>query len=843
MKTKTASWVAAFLIVAFSAQTFAGTVYWDIDGATAGGSGAATANGTWDQNTTATWSTSALGDVATGTFQAGGGATPDAVFSAGTDVNSATASAIALSGAVSANSLTIEEGRLTMTGVLSSSPTLTLGSGGITIGSTAANGVTLIGGLAGSTSPINIILSANQTWNIATGRTLQTTNALFTSNNTVKLSGSADLTINADTAANGSVILGDDLGTTDYTGNITVKGGTLSVFSDGNTLTSKSSAGTGTITLGDTSGSRNATLSMGINTGRTITNPIVIAGGSTGNTITLTTVALSNSPTFSGGITMNHDLSIAHVGTSGSLIVGGSSGVTTNGYTITTTAAGTGGVLISTAISGAGGLIVNGRTTLTGLNTSWTGPITVSAGNTLIAGSAATGLRTLGTGTISLANTALLNFAGNEGNGTDYQNGTITIASGTASVAATGGSGRIRAIGNFDLGVGGTGAALSVDPIFNTLASSGVRLLGDSTINVSPTGGGTGTFNVHGGVSNSGGNYSLTKTGTGSLTLGSSTTATANVTARTGVASTYGGDTNIQAGSIRVGMNNALPTGTTVNIASGAVLDLSVTGQAISVANFNAEIAGLSDLGGGGGTVTANSLANNLAAQRTLTLNGSGNYAFTGNIVNATGAGTGNLAVTKTGSGTQTLGGGANTYSGPTTVSGGTLLVNGSLTASSSVTVAVGATLGGSGTIASDTTISGTLSAGNSPGLLTFNDAGIGVADLTLTGTANSYFEIDGNVRGTSYDAVDVEGLLTLGGTLTLDFGYTPLISDTFDLFNFANQVGSFSSVVFVDSGYAGSFDASTGILSLSAIPEPSTYAMLMGGLGLLAWLRRRNHA
>ena len=142
-------------------------------------------------------------------------------------------------------------------------------------------------------------------------------------------------------------------------------------------------------------------------------------------------------------------------------------------------------------------------------------------------------------------------------------------------------------------------------------------------------------------------------------------------------------------------------------------------------------------------------------------------------------------------------------------------------------------TLGGSGVITGAVVIDGNLSPGNSPGLFA-------TGPLTLNGGANSIFEINGLTRGTQFDAVNVTGLLTLGGTLTLDFGFTPDVSDTFDLFNFTTQTGSFSSVVFVDPGYAGSFDSTTGILALSAVPEPSTALMLLGGLGMTVLLRRR---
>ena len=82
----------------------------------------------------------------------------------------------------------------------------------------------------------------------------------------------------------------------------------------------------------------------------------------------------------------------------------------------------------------------------------------------------------------------------------------------------------------------------------------------------------------------------------------------------------------------------------------------------------------------------------------------------------------------------------------------------------------------------------------------------------------------------------------------------------TWDLFNFASETGTFASIALADQ-YSGSlldadsngiwdltdgdntwqFTESTGVLGLTVIPEPR--AALLGGLGLLALLRRRRSA
>jgi len=228
--------------------------------------------------------------------------------------------------------------------------------------------------------------------------------------------------------------------------------------------------------------------------------------------------------------------------------------------------------------------------------------------------------------------------------------------------------------------------------------------------------------------------------------------------------------------------------------------------------------------------------------------------------------------LTKTGDG-QLLLNANNTYSGATVVSAGSLIIGagGSVGSSSVLDVASGATLDvsavtggfavvggqtlrGSGTIVGNTTVNGALQPGNSPGLLTFNN------DLTLGGAAVTTMEINGaGVRGTAFDAIDVVGLLTYGGNLTLSMGTTfGFGSYSFDLFE-GSTTGSFDTVT-LGGLYSGSlvnssgvwglangndtwtFTESTGLLALEVVPEPSTYALLLlaaSGLGA-RMIRRR---
>jgi autotransporter-associated beta strand protein len=93
--------------------------------------------------------------------------------------------------------------------------------------------------------------------------------------------------------------------------------------------------------------------------------------------------------------------------------------------------------------------------------------------------------------------------------------------------------------------------------------------------------------------------------------------------------------------------------------------------------------------------------------------------------------GRGNL--TKTGAGQLALSG-SNSYTGLTTVSEGKLVVNGFLSGTGGVVTAAATILGGAGTISGIVSGSGTISPGNSPGILT-------AASIDLTGGMDFAFE------------------------------------------------------------------------------------------------------
>lgn len=220
-----------------------------------------------------------------------------------------------------------------------------------------------------------------------------------------------------------------------------------------------------------------------------------------------------------------------------------------------------------------------------------------------------------------------------------------------------------------------------------------------------------------------------------------------------------------------------------------------------------------------------------------LTIHGAATLtAATGATATFSGAFSGSGNVTKTGLGTVLLTGNAD-HSGGTIVSAGTLLVNGSH--ASAVTVSTGATLGGNGTISGLATLnsSATLSPGNSLGNLNFNGG------LVLQAGSSVNMEINGATVG-QFDTINVtSGSLAYGGTLNLVFGYTPTVNSTYTLFtgaSVASATGDFATLSFNNPEYAGTFAPATGTLTLTAIPEPKTWALLGLGASFLLWQIRR---
>jgi autotransporter-associated beta strand protein/T5SS/PEP-CTERM-associated repeat protein len=665
-------------------------------------------------------------------------------------------------------------------------------------------------------------------------------------------------------------------GTNTYTGFTAVNGGALDVTG---------SLTTGGLGVGRTNGSTAAVTVSGADATLRIENGspnFITVGDATGSTGTLTIadgglVALADGAKLTvgwggaGTLNLNSGGTVEIGGTADGLQQG-SGGTTVKlaggtlrvadgfsssvPFTLTNTSAleVTGGTAtISGALSGAGGLNKTGAGTLTLSGTStYAGGTTVSAG-TLSAGAdgalAANTAYTVNAGTLDL-------------NGHD-----LTVS----SLAGAGGAVTLGA------------ATLTVDQAGNTDYAGGITGTGGLTkqgvgaLTLSGTSSYTGETAVNGGA--------LDVTGlltTGGLGVGRAVGATAVVTVS-------GAGARLDASGFMTVGDKSGSTGTltiadggTVALGAGAKFSLGWDG---STGTLNLNSGGTLEVGGtdgiqrytsGGspaGTPTFNFAGGTLrvvhadltsAVDQTLTSTSS---TVDTNGLNATLSGhlTGGGALTKTGAGTLTLAA-ANSYSGATTVSAGTLALaaGGAFANTSGVDLATGATLdlsaaggfafgaaqtlSGKGTVNGDVTVAGTLAPGASPGLMTFN------GDLTLGSTATLQIELGGaGVRGTDYDAVDVGGALTYGGTLDVVSweGFVPVAGDTFNVLDYATATGAFDTLDLFTLGPGLQWDTSqlysTGSLAVvaSAVPEPSTYALIMGALLWAATFglrRRRAH-
>lgn len=216
-------------------------------------------------------------------------------------------------------------------------------------------------------------------------------------------------------------------------------------------------------------------------------------------------------------------------------------------------------------------------------------------------------------------------------------------------------------------------------------------------------------------------------------------------------------------------------------------------------------------------------------------IGGEGNFILNGSLLNT---GIGVRGLRKDGTGKVTMQA-ANTYNGDTTIAGGTLIVNGSLQ-SPLTTVSAGATLGGSGLLQGVLLNGGTVSAGNSAGLLSM--------DTLNASNGNFVFEIGSpTTRGVTYDAIDVTSLLTLGTDTDFTFevldNYVFSIGDSYDLFNFASIDATNFDITKLDVAlptlnlnelaWNTSSFTTDGIVNVIAVPEPSLLQMF--GIGLIS--------
>jgi autotransporter-associated beta strand protein len=703
------------------------------------------------------------------------------------------------------------------TALTSSSGTLTVadsvGGGVLTLTgvNTFNGGLTVKGGLVGFASdgstggtgyPLGVypssVTAADVTLN--GGGLLDTTSATISANRgltlgsnggTLDASSAQTLTVSSIITGSGGLTKGASSGivalnaVNTYTGATTISGGTLSVI------------GSGQLNSGSYAGNISDSGAFIYNSSQ----PQTLSGNITGSgTVTFSgsgTVTLSGASTVSGGLTLTGGtVSINGDGTSGGQPLGAYPGsysaanVTLNGSgaeildTVTTTIGAnrgitlgsSGGTLdassgqtltVSSIITGTGALTKGsaaGTVSLNGVNT-YTGATTISGGTLVIGGSGQLNSGSYGanisdSGTFKYNSSVAQTLSGvisGSGNVTQVGSGKLTLSGANTYSGVTAINGGILNAGVAEVASTSGPFGLPATPV-GSITFGGGTLQYSSANQVDYSGrfstAGSQSFSVD--LNSYSVTYATAIVGTGSSlsVADSSGGGTLLLTA----AGTYSGATSISGSgagvTLQSGLNNALPTGTTVTFGNGAstigILDLN---------GYNQQVGGLAV--GSSATGSSQVIGNSsTSANSTLTFNGSGTSTFGGLIKNTIGSGTETVALTVSG-GTLSLSG-ASTFTGGVNLNGGVLSVNGAESPGTS------GPLGASGTISFG---GGTLqfttadSADYSPRIST---AGSQSVELDLNGKAVTFGTgISGSSTSLTIGDTVGAGSLTLSGANT----------------------------------------------------------------------------
>ncbi|MEI6674288.1 MAG: autotransporter-associated beta strand repeat-containing protein, partial [Verrucomicrobiota bacterium] len=524
--------------------------------------------------------------------------------------------------------------------------TLTLGTGGITVGSLA--GAVILGSAADG-QKVDILLAGAQTW---TNQNLLTlSNGVNTAGYILTLSGATGTTTLDGVVTGSGGLTKTDVGTltltadNTYSGLTTISNGTLLLGADGGATNSPlgtTAAGT-TVTSGgalDLNG-----FSLGTAEGLTLSGTGVAGGG-----------ALTNSSygaaTYKGLLALggnasivasNGDIVLSHVGT----IIGLGFGLTlddgTNAYCSLASSIGTGtGTLTK---SGAGTWTLSGASTYTGQTTVNGGTLQLGRNNAIKAGNPVT------INSTTAAEIAILDL-----NGFALTIGTTGVSGLTLGGPGATDSGANQVIGS---GVGsvltlaGGSAALTYsatnNPLGATLAVTALSLnSAEQTLTIGNSSSASEDLTISSVIQNG----SLTKAGAGTLALYGT--------------NTYSGATTLNAGTLSVGADANLGAANPLVFNGGT---LQITGTALT--SYAA------------GKIGTHPVTLTPGQSLSLDINEVSNVFTISQILNQ-GAG----GLTKLGEGTVRLAA-ANTYTGLTTVNGGTLQlgVNNALPAGNAVVV------------------------------------------------------------------------------------------------------------------------------------------------------------
>lgn len=95
-----------------------------------------------------------------------------------------------------------------------------------------------------------------------------------------------------------------------------------------------------------------------------------------------------------------------------------------------------------------------------------------------------------------------------------------------------------------------------------------------------------------------------------------------------------------------------------------------------------------------------------------------------------------------------------------------------------------------------------------------------------------------------SFDRLTITDDVTLGGTIDVgNLGYTPVVGDSFVVATFDERLSN-STFSSLKHGFGSAVDFRVDYneqnVTLTVVPEPESWAMLLAGLGLMGALARR---
>lgn len=580
---------------------------------------------------------------------------------------------------------------VTFKGILYKNPT-----GATTIGAGSGKTLTLLDAgidmsdatLVDFTLSTDLVLGANQTWTVASGRTINLSCNTMTGAYNLAKAGAGTIASTANVAYSGATILSAGTLSVNALANGTVNspignpgstaamylvfdGGTLKYTGTGATSTNRlftlnatggtvdgsgtgaltMSAGGGTIVLDAVASARTLTLT-GSTTGNTF--DAILGDYSSGNPTYLTksgtgTWILSRANTYTGTTTVSQGT----LQCSAANVISSSSPVSITTGAIFNPNANNQSV---GSLTGGGNVTIGAATlTLGGDNSSPAAYTGVISGSNLI--KSGTGTQTLNglntyTGTTAIQNGAIsINTIKSVSGGSSSLGAPTTVANGTISLGNSTTAGSLIYTGgtrttNRVINLAGSTGGGTIDNSGTgnlTFTSAITAAAGVKTLVLQGSAGTVDTFS--GNIVNSGGTVGVTKAGTATWIVSGT--------------NTYTGATTVNGGILRAGSASAFGSNSPVVMAN-------VSGDTLDLANNNISIGSLTGGGSDGGNVKLGS--------GTLTVGGDNSFpaAFMGQISGAGG-------LIKTGTGTLTLNSAnANysTYGGVTTINGGTLAVD-----------------------------------------------------------------------------------------------------------------------------------------------------------------------